>query len=76
MPRSSNDDQVTLIGAGVTVHQCLAAAESLHRGGIAARVIDMYSIKPIDRDTLVEATHDTRGRLVIAEHHHPEGGLG
>lgn len=74
--RSSNDDQVTLIGAGVTVHQCLAAAESLQRSGIAARVIDVYSIKPIDRDTLVDAVHDTGGRLVIAEDHHPEGGLG
>ena len=74
--RSSNDDQVTLIGAGVTVHQCLAAAESLHRDGISARVIDVYSIKPIDRDTLVDAVRDTRGRLVIAEDHRPEGGLG
>jgi len=46
------------------------------RDGIAARVIDMYSIKPIGRDTLVDAVHDTRGRLVIAEDHHPEGGLG
>ena len=74
--RSTDDDQVTLVGAGVTVHQCLAAAESLHRDGIAARVIDMYSIKPIDRDTLVDAVRRTRGRVVIAEDHHPEGGLG
>lgn len=74
--RSSDDDQVTLIGAGVTVHQCLAAAESLRRNGIAARVIDVYSIKPIDRDTLVDAVRDTGGRLVIAEDHRPEGGLG
>ena len=73
--RSSDDDQVTLIGAGVTVHQCLAAAESLRRSGIAARVIDVYSIKPIDRDTLVDALRDTHGRLVIAEDHRPEGGL-
>ncbi|MGV0715073.1 transketolase [Mycolicibacterium sp. XJ662] len=74
--RSSDADQVTLIGAGVTVHQCLAAAESLDRDGIAARVIDVYSIKPIDRDTLLDAVRDTNGRLVIAEDHHPEGGLG
>ncbi|MDV6979371.1 transketolase [Mycobacterium intracellulare] len=74
--RSSDDDQVALIGAGVTVHQCVAAAESLHRDGIAARVIDMYSIKPIDVQTLSEAVRDTRGRLVVAEDHHPEGGLG
>jgi transketolase len=74
--RSSDDDQVTLIGAGVTVHQCLAAAESLHRDGIGARVVDVYSIKPVDRDALVEAVRVTRGRLVIAEDHRPEGGLG
>jgi len=74
--RSSSADDVTLIGAGVTVHQCLAAAESLHRDGIAARVIDVYSVKPIDRDTLLEAVRDTGARLVIAEDHHPEGGLG
>ena len=46
------------------------------RDGIAARVNDVYSIKPIDRDTLVDAVRDTRGRLVIAEDHRPEGGLG
>jgi transketolase len=74
--RSTDDDQVTLIGAGVTVHQCLAAADSLHRDGIAARVIDAYSIKPIDRETLIDAVGRTGGRLVIAEDHHPEGGLG
>ena len=74
--RSSDEDQVTLIGAGVTVHECLAAAESLHRDGIAVRVIDAYSVKPIDGDTLRDAVRDTHGRLVIVEDHHPEGGLG
>lgn len=73
---STDNDQVTLIGAGVTVHQCLAAADALDRDGIAARVIDAYSIKPIDRDALVDAVRDTHGRVVIAEDHHPEGGLG
>lgn len=74
--RATGDDQVTLIGAGVTVHECLAAAETLGRDGIAARVIDMYSIKPIDREALIEAVMQTRGRLVIAEDHRAEGGLG
>ncbi len=74
--RSSSDDQITLIGAGVTVHECLAAAEALRCDGIAVRVIDAYSIKPIDRDTLVDAARDTGGRIVVAEDHHPEGGLG
>jgi transketolase len=44
--------------------------------GIAARVIDLYSVKPIDVDTLLAAVSDTQGHLVLAEDHHPEGGLG
>jgi transketolase len=74
--RSSDDDQVTLVGAGVTLHACLQAADSLTEHGIAARVIDLYSVKPIDTDALVEAVTATSGRLVVAEDHHPEGGLG
>jgi transketolase len=74
--RSSDADQVTLIGAGVTLHACLAAAEQLKSDGISARVIDLYSLKPVDVDTLTDAAAITSGRLVIAEDHHPEGGLG
>jgi transketolase len=74
--RSSPDDQVTLIGAGVTLHACLAAADQLAADGISARVIDVYSVKPIDTPTLAAAAAATGGRLVIAEDHHPEGGLG
>jgi len=74
--RSSDDDQVTLIGAGVTLHEALAAAEILHGEGIAARVIDLYSVKPVDADALVAAADATGGRIVVAEDHHPEGGLG
>jgi transketolase len=74
--RSSLDDAVTLIGAGVTLHACLAAAESLAGDGIRARVIDLYSVKPIDTATLAAAAAVTDGRLVVAEDHHPEGGIG
>ncbi len=74
--RSSDHDDVTLIGAGVTLHECLRAAESLATEGTAARVIDCYSIKPIDGATLTAAAQATSGRVVIAEDHHPEGGLG
>ena len=74
--RAAEDDQVTLIGAGVTLHACLAAADQLHEEGISARVIDLYSVKPVDTATLTAAAAATRGRLVLAEDHHPEGGLG
>ena len=74
--RSSGEDQVTLVGAGVTLHECLAAADQLEQEGISARVIDLYSVKPVDTATLAEAVTATGGRLVLAEDHHPEGGLG
>jgi transketolase len=74
--RESDADQVTLIGAGVTLHACLAAADQLREEGISARVIDMYSVKPADTATLSAAAAATGGRLVVAEDHHPEGGLG
>ena len=67
---------MTLIGAGVAVHACLEAADLLHQEGVQARVIDCYSIKPIDGATLGAAAAATSGRLVVAEDHHPEGGLG
>jgi transketolase len=60
----------------VTVHECLAAADRLERDGIHTRVIDLYSVKPIDTATLVAAVEVTHGRIVVAEDHHPEGGLG
>ncbi len=72
---STSTDQVTLIGAGVTLHECIIAAETLQRDGIAARVIDLYSVKPVDTATLTAAARET-GRLVLVEDHHPEGGLG
>jgi transketolase len=74
--RSTPNDRVTLIGAGVTLHHCLAAAEELEQEGISARVIDLYSVKPVDKHTLNEAASITRGKFVVVEDHYPEGGLG
>src|SRR5467141_2034723 len=74
--RSDPNDRVVLVGAGVTVHNCLAAADELERDGIKTRVIDLYSVKPVDRVTLQEAAALTRGRLVVVEDHYPEGGVG
>ena len=74
--RSSESDEVTLIGAGITVHEALKAADVLAEEDIAARVIDLYSIKPIDGETLRVAAEATAGRLVTVEDHWPEGGVG
>ncbi|HEY8740578.1 MAG TPA: transketolase [Candidatus Dormibacteraeota bacterium] len=71
----SAEDKVTLIGAGVTLHNCIDAAEQLARRGVNARVIDLYSIKPVDAETLLRAARET-GRIVVVEDHYPEGGIG
>ena len=73
--RSSDEDDVTIVGAGITVVEALAAADALAAEGIAARVIDCYSLKPIDEDGLREAAAAT-GAVVTVEDHWPEGGLG
>jgi len=74
--RATDHDDVTLIGAGITLHECLRAATALAAEGITARVIDCYSVKPIDTAALTAAAEATAGRVVVAEDHHPEGGLG
>jgi transketolase len=74
--RRSDQDVVTLIGAGVTLHACLDASDRLATTGTQCRVIDCYSVKPIDVTTLRDASSATGGRLVVVEDHYPEGGLG
>jgi transketolase len=74
--RSSDDDQVALIGAGVTLQEAIKAADALAADGINARVIDLYSVKPVDAETLFAASAATGGRIVTVEDHWPEGGLG
>ena len=73
--RESANDQLTLVAAGTTVHEALAAHHQLQVMGIPARVIDAYSIKPIDRAALRKAANET-GLVVTVEDHWPEGGLG
>jgi transketolase len=68
-------DDVTIVGCGITVHEALKAAERLAGDGVEARVLDCYSLKPIDGDALAAAAEET-GRLIVVEDHWPEGGLG
>jgi transketolase len=76
VPRSSEDDEVAIVAAGITVHEALKAADALAEEGVNARVIDLYSIKPLDEETLRDAAEATGGRIVTAEDHWAEGGLG
>ncbi len=73
---SSDDDAVTVCAAGITVHQALGAAETLANEGLSVRLIDCYSIKPLDADTVRDAAAATGGRVVTVEDHRAEGGLG
>ncbi len=73
---SSGQDKVAVIAAGITLHETLKAYEKLKATGIAIRVIDAYSVKPIDRATLHQAAKDCGGKLIVVEDHWPEGGLG
>ena len=74
--RESPDDVATVVAAGVTVFEALSAYDELRRSGINLRVIDAYSVQPIDTDTLVLAGQATSGRLITVEDHYAAGGLG
>jgi transketolase len=67
---------VTVVAAGITVHNAIEACDKLQEDGVSVRLIDAYSIKPIDADALRESVRATGGRLVVVEDHWPEGGLG
>jgi transketolase len=73
--RRSERDDVALLAAGATVHEALASAAELADAGIRARVIDLYSVKPLDRDAVIDAARQT-GAIVVAEDHWIEGGVG
>ena len=74
--RKSGEDKLTVVAAGVALHEVLKAHEALAQEGIAIRVIDLYSIKPIDAEALQTAASETNNTLITVEDHYPEGGLG
>ena len=73
--RANDNDEVTIVACGITVEEAEKAADELEADGTLVRVIDCYSIKPIDAETLGAAARETNG-LVTVEDHWPEGGLG
>jgi transketolase len=74
--RSSERDALTIVAAGITLHEALAAHDELAGSGIAVRVIDLYSVKPVDAAGLLEAARATGNRMLVVEDHYPAGGLG
>ncbi|XP_077625742.1 transketolase-like protein 1 [Crocuta crocuta] len=74
--RHSVHDKVTVIGAGVTLHEALAAAEDLSKQDISIRVIDLFTVKPLDTATIISSAKATGGRILTVEDHYPEGGIG
>jgi transketolase len=74
--RQSANDQLTIIAAGVTLFEALKAHDQLKAAGIAVRVVDLYSIAPIDQATLIASARATHGRLLTVEDHYAHGGLG
>jgi len=74
--RSSDSDQVTIVGGGITVGEALKAADALAAEGVNARVLDAYSVKPIDAAGIAAAVQATGGKIVVVEDHWPEGGIG
>jgi transketolase len=74
--RKSDQDKVTVIGAAVTLHEALKAADELKKAGTAIRVIDLYCVKPIDGKPIAAEIAATGGKLITVEDHWPEGGIG
>jgi transketolase len=74
--RSSPSDQLTIVAAGVTLFEALKAHDQLKSTGIPVRVIDLYSVAPLDRLTLLESARATKNRMLTVEDHYEHGGLG
>jgi transketolase len=74
--RQSGNDRVTVVAAGVTLFEALKAYDRLKSEGIAIRVIDLFSMQPIDRETLAESARATGGRVLTVEDHYAHGGIG
>ena len=74
--KSSPKDDVLVIGAGVTLHEALKAAEELSKTGVHVRVMDLFTVKPVDKASIISNAKETGGRIVTVEDHYPEGGLG
>jgi transketolase len=74
--RQSKEDVVTVVAAGVTLNEALKAYENLRKQGTSIRVIDLFSVRPVDADTLLKAAAATNNTIITVEDHYPAGGIG
>ncbi|CAG9855127.1 unnamed protein product [Phyllotreta striolata] len=74
--KQTDKDQVVVIGGGVTLHEAVTASTELSKAGIGVRVIDPFTVKPIDKETIIKNIKEVGGRAVVVEDHYYEGGLG
>jgi transketolase len=74
--RQSTGDAATVVGAGVTLFEALKAHDELRKQGISIRVVDLYSVQPIDDGALIRCAEETKGRLITVEDHYRGGGIG
>ena len=72
----SPNDVCTIVAGGVTLHEAVKASEKLKNLGKPVRIIDAFTVKPIDRDTILKSVNATQNRLLVVEDHYLEGGLG
>lgn len=76
MLKKSNNDQVLVIGAGVTLAEAITAANELGKNGINVRILDLFTIKPIDKEAIIKNAKEAGGRILTVEDHYIEGGIG
>jgi len=69
-------DQVVVIGAGITLHEALKAYEKLAAEGIYIKVVDIFCVKPVDKELILGAARSCNGKIITVEDHYPEGGIG
>lgn len=74
--QSSANDQALVIGGGITLHEAIAAASQLAEEGVGVRIMDLFTIKPIDKEGIIKNAKDVGGRIIVVEDHYPEGGIG
>lgn len=73
---SSNSDKVLIIAGGITLHESLIAANQLAQEGVRVRVLDLFTIKPIDKAGIIQNARQTGNKILVVEDHYPEGGIG